>query len=87
MIYAEKILSRRGLWMFATSSCFTMLLVASSVSAQEAADHSSLAQQLRELQSQVAKLEATLKQNVQTPAMTDQGMMKRGGKPRCPRSS
>jgi len=66
--------------MFAAISFFSVLFVVSSSVGQEVADGSSLAQQLQELQSKVAKLEAALKQNHQASARTDQSTMKMGGK-------
>jgi len=66
-------------WMLPAFSFAAMLLMMSSSQAQETADNSSLAQQLRELQSKVAKLEAALNQSHQTSATTDQGAMKMGG--------
>ncbi len=80
MNYLKQIPFSRGLRMLATLSFFALLLVESNVLAQEAAGNASLAQQLRALQSQVAKLEATLKQNQPAPAMPDRAMMKMGDK-------
>jgi len=64
---------------FAAFSFIAVLFIASSGAGQETTDDSSLAQQLSELQSKVAKLEAALKQNHQASAMADQGKMKMGG--------
>jgi len=66
--------------MFAAISFFSVLFAASSGAGQETADDLSLAQQLRELQSKVANLEAALKKNHQASAMADQSTMKMGGK-------
>jgi len=79
MEYARHFPLSRGLWMLASLFLLTIFLVESTVSAQEAEDDASLAQQLRALQAQVAKLEATLKQDQQAPAKTDQKTMKMGG--------
>ncbi len=75
---ARPFFSSRVPSMFAKLSFFAALFVVSSCAGQEASDDSSLAQQLRELQSKVAKLEAALKQNHQAPAMIDQSKMKMG---------
>ncbi len=91
MHYTRPFQSSRGLRKFTAFPVFAMLLVVSTVSGQEVADDLSLAQQLRELQSKVAKLEATLKQNqqaapqgamkmgnMQSGSMAEKGKMKRG---------
>jgi len=80
MNYLKQVPFSRGLRMLAALSVFALLLVESNVLAQEAAGNASLARQLRALQSKVAELETTLKQNQPASAIPDRAMMKMGDK-------